>query len=93
MKCRNSPTLLGRGQTSTHDKEAGVKWKNIDIGAAYYCIMGTFTEWLPLFKNGEIQQRDHRCGRAAGGYIDSEIADLAFRIADSGSAASAMTFA
>ena len=28
-----------------------VKWKNVDIGAAYYYITGTCTEWLPLLNN------------------------------------------
>ena len=32
-----------------------MKWKNFDIGAAYYYITGTFTEWLPLFKNAEVR--------------------------------------
>jgi len=31
------------------------KWKNIDIGAAYYYITGTFTEWLPLLKNADVR--------------------------------------
>lgn len=31
------------------------KWKNIDIGAAYYYITATFTEWLPLLKNAEVR--------------------------------------
>lgn len=33
-----------------------MKWKNIDIGAAYYYITGTFTEWLPLFRNSEVRE-------------------------------------
>ena len=33
-----------------------MKWKNIDIGAAYYYITSTFTEWLPLFKNSEVRE-------------------------------------
>ena len=28
-----------------------MKWKNVDIGAAYYYITGTCTEWLPLLNN------------------------------------------
>lgn len=28
-----------------------MKWKNIDIGACYYYITGTCTEWLPLLNN------------------------------------------
>ena len=31
------------------------KWKNIDIGAAYYYITGTFTGWLPLLRNAEVR--------------------------------------
>jgi putative transposase len=33
-----------------------VKWKNIDIGAAYYYITGTFTEWLPLLRNADVRE-------------------------------------
>ncbi len=32
------------------------KWKNIDIGAAYYYITATFTEWLPLLKNSDVRK-------------------------------------
>ena len=28
-----------------------MKWKNIDIGAAYCYITGAFEEWLPLLNN------------------------------------------
>lgn len=31
-----------------------MKWKNIDIGEAYYYITGTFTEWLPLFNRIDV---------------------------------------
>jgi len=30
------------------------KWKNIDIGAGYYYIAGTFTEWLALLKDTDV---------------------------------------
>lgn len=33
-----------------------MKWKYIDIGAAYYYITATFTEWLPLFNNREVRE-------------------------------------
>lgn len=33
-----------------------MKWKNIDIGAAYYYITATFTEWLPLLKKAEVRE-------------------------------------
>ena len=33
-----------------------MKWKNIDIGACYYYITGTCTEWLPLFNNPAARQ-------------------------------------
>jgi len=33
-----------------------MKWKNIDIGAAYYYITGTFTEWLPLLNRADVRQ-------------------------------------
>jgi REP element-mobilizing transposase RayT len=33
-----------------------VKWKNIDIGPAYYYITGTITEWLPLLNRPDIRQ-------------------------------------
>ena len=32
-----------------------MKWKNIDIGPAYYYITGTFTEWLPLFRREDVR--------------------------------------
>ncbi len=32
-----------------------MKWKNIDTGAGYYYITGTFVEWLPLFKNAGVR--------------------------------------
>ena len=32
------------------------RWKNIDIGAAYYYIAGTVTEWLPLLVRDDIRQ-------------------------------------
>ena len=32
-----------------------MKWKNIDIGAAYYYVTGTFTEWLPLLNNADVR--------------------------------------
>ena len=37
-----------------------MKWKNIDTGAGYYYITGTFVEWLPLFNNAGV--RDIVCG-------------------------------
>ncbi len=52
-----------------------MKWKNIDIGASYYCITGTFVEWLPLLNNATV--RDIVCdeiGRAlleCGGYVSA----------------------
>ena len=33
-----------------------MKWKNIDVGAAYYYITGTLTEWLPLLKRADIRE-------------------------------------
>ena len=33
-----------------------MKWKNTDIGACYYYITGTCTEWLPLFNNPEARR-------------------------------------
>jgi len=32
-----------------------VKWKNVDIGAAYYYITATCTEWLPLLNNADAR--------------------------------------
>ena len=32
-----------------------MKWQNRDIGAAYYYVTGTFTEWLPLLNNAEVR--------------------------------------
>ena len=32
-----------------------MKWKNIDIGAAYYYITATFVDWLPLNNNAEVR--------------------------------------
>ncbi len=32
-----------------------MKWKNIDIGASYYYITGTFVEWLPLLNNATVR--------------------------------------
>ncbi len=52
-----------------------MKWKNIDIGASYYYITGTFVEWLPLLNNATV--RDIVCdeiGRAlleCGGYVSA----------------------
>ena len=34
-----------------------MKWKNIDIGASYYYITGTVTEWLPLLDRTDIRAR------------------------------------
>ena len=33
-----------------------MKWKNIDVGPAYYYITGTLTEWLPLLKRAGIRE-------------------------------------
>jgi len=33
-----------------------MKWKNIDIGPAYYYITGTITQWLPLLSRPDIRQ-------------------------------------
>lgn len=33
-----------------------MKWKNIDIGPAYYYITGTITQWLPLLARPYIRQ-------------------------------------
>ncbi|MCX6345809.1 MAG: transposase, partial [Armatimonadetes bacterium] len=33
-----------------------MKWKNIDIGAAYYYITGTITQWLPLLNKTDIRE-------------------------------------
>ena len=32
-----------------------MKWKNIDVGAGYYYITGTFVEWLPLLNNAVVR--------------------------------------
>ncbi len=32
-----------------------MKWKNIDIGASYYYITGTFVEWLLLLNNATVR--------------------------------------
>ena len=40
-----------------------MKWKNIDTGAGYYYITGTFVEWLPLFNNAGV--RDIVCEEIA----------------------------
>lgn len=32
-----------------------MKWKNIDVGPAYYYITGTITEWLPLLARPSIR--------------------------------------
>ena len=34
-----------------------MKWKNIDVGAAYYYVTGTITEWLPLLNRADILRR------------------------------------
>jgi len=41
---------------STTKQDKPMKWKNIDIGAAYYYITGTFTEWLPLLNRADVRQ-------------------------------------
>jgi putative transposase len=54
-----------------------VKWKNIDIGASYYYITATFTEWLPLFERsdvreivaGEITEALAECGAHLSAYV------------------------
>jgi len=33
-----------------------MKWKNVDIGPAYYYITGTFTQWLPLFDRPDVRE-------------------------------------
>jgi len=33
-----------------------MKWKNFDIGAAYYYITGTFTEWQPLMRSAIVRE-------------------------------------
>jgi len=32
-----------------------MKWKNLDVGAGYYYITGTFVEWLPLLRREAIR--------------------------------------
>ena len=50
-----------------------MKWKNIDIGASYYYITGTVTEWLPLLDRADIRNRvcdDIRAAlEACGGWL------------------------
>ncbi len=52
-----------------------MKWKNIDIGASYYCITGTFVEWLPLLNNAIVRDivRDEiaRALLECGGYVSA----------------------
>jgi REP element-mobilizing transposase RayT len=36
-------------------QEPSVKWRNTDLGAAYYYITATFTEWLPLLNRQDIR--------------------------------------
>ena len=45
-----------------------MKWKNLDTGAGYYDITGTFVEWLPMLNNAGV--RDIVCeeiGKALDG--------------------------
>ncbi len=54
-----------------------MKWKNFDIGASYYYITGTFTEWLPLMRNAsvagivceEISRAIIECGGTVAAYV------------------------
>lgn len=54
-----------------------MKWQNRDIGAAYYYITGTFTEWLPLLNNDavrsivceEVARALAECGGVVSAYV------------------------
>lgn len=54
-----------------------MKWKNIDIGACYYYITGTCTEWLPMFNNPaarriiaeEVTRTLAECGGFLSAYV------------------------
>jgi putative transposase len=47
-----------------------VKWKNIDVGASYYYITGTFVEWLPLLNNAIV--RDMVCDEIGRALLECE---------------------
>jgi len=32
-----------------------MKWRNLDLGAGYYYITGTFVEWLPLLRRKDVR--------------------------------------
>lgn len=54
-----------------------MKWKNIDVGPAYYYITGTVTEWLPLLSRpsireivcADIRAALHACGGSLAAYV------------------------
>ena len=41
---------VGLRQNTEH-----MKWRNLDVGAGYYYITGTFVEWLPLLRREEVR--------------------------------------
>jgi putative transposase len=47
-----------------------MKWKNVDAGAGYYFITGTFTEWLPLLRSRTV--RSIVCSEISGALTECE---------------------
>ena len=58
-------------------EQTEVKWKNIDIGASYYCITATCTEWLPLLNNAEARrvvcEEIARALKECGGFLSAYV--------------------
>ena len=54
-----------------------MKWKNHDIGACYYYITATFTEWLPMLNNAEVRsivcEEISRALRECGGVVSAYV--------------------
>ena len=54
-----------------------MKWKNIDIGACYYHITGTCTQWLPLLNNakarGIVCEEISKALRECGGFLSAYV--------------------
>lgn len=73
-----NPDTQHRGGIKPQDRQSlCVKWKNIDIGPAYYYITGTVTEWLPLLRRpgirelvcADIRHALDECGGSLAAYV------------------------
>ena len=71
-----SATYL-EGTLPSRTEIPSVKWKNIDIGAAYYYITSTLTEWMPLFKYPSVRaivcEEISRATAECGGHISAYV--------------------